>query len=248
MNVYLFIPCLVNEFLPQLGLAAVDLLERAGCRVIIPKKQRCCGQVGYNSGQWGEAAKVATTLIRELQDVTNPIIVPSASCTSMLRDRLGDLELADMDIQAWNHFRDNIFELSEFIRVYNLEEVIQPFPTLNRCAVFHASCHLLHNTNSLSVVHNLLKQVPQLRLHDEPALGACCGFGGIFSTKLPELSVKMGTRLLHRIKSAGCDTLIVGDVGCTLHLHSIAIGTGCEIQVLHYAQALTSRDTHRAVP
>jgi L-lactate dehydrogenase complex protein LldE len=238
VRVSLFVTCVVDVFEPDVGVATVRLLRAAGCQVSCPSGQTCCGQPAWNSGFHEDAATVARTSLDALDaDGADAVVVPAGSCATMIKIFWPELfELAGDHDAAERARRLGVrtHELSSFLATRRL-----PLRSLGRRVAYHHSCHMLR----------------ELRIHDEPerllaAAGCeqvawsagerCCGFGGMFSFKLPEVAEAMADdKLSSLVDSDPAPQLLVGSDGsCLLHLRSRAEHEGEPIETRHLAEVL----------
>lgn len=214
-HVYLFGTCLVDLLTPAVGLNAVRLLEATGVEVHFPQSQTCCGQPAYNSGYFREARNVARQQLHAFRE-NWPIVVPSASCASMLHQEYPKLFDGQPEQSEAEHFARRVVELSQFL----VEQGALSWPDRGppiRVAVHH-SCsaqRALHTAPYSNQLINALRQVERLE-HDRPE--ECCGFGGTFAVKMPELSAQMARDKCQALCATGAECLIIGDSGCSLNL------------------------------
>ncbi len=244
MRATLLITCVVDVFEPAVGEAAVRVLRASGCEVTCGLDQTCCGQPAWNAGFAEEAAEVArttlTALEAELDGGADVVVVPAGSCATMVRTFWPELFEVVGDHQAAERARrvgERTRELSEL-----LAERAGSLPPLalgrDVRVAYHHSCHMLR----------------ELGLHDQPAAlldlvagceriawdadERCCGFGGLFSVKLPETSMAMADDKLASIAGAGADVVVGSDSSCLVHLRSRAEVAGSPILVKHLAEVL----------
>lgn len=237
MRVSLFIPCLVDRFYPHIGMASARLLEMAGVTVSYDPRQTCCGQPAFNAGHLAETIPFAQRLLR-IFDGCGPVVAPSGSCVAMVREGYGMLDLPEEDMQRWNELRGRIFELSEFIHREGLHKELACKRKAK--AVVHDSCHHLRSIGAKGPLDALLAQVEGLEVLRSTEAEKCCGFGGVFSMKLPELSIAMGRSRAESMLALKPDVIALSDAGCIMHLEGILKGSGKEYPpVVHYAQLLT---------
>jgi L-lactate dehydrogenase complex protein LldE len=241
MRVSLFIPCLIDRFLPEIGRATVRLLESLGVDVSYDPRQTCCGQPAFNAGHPEEAIHLAKRMLR-IFDGESPVVSPSGSCVAMVRDVYGLLDLPDEDMQRWNRLRENLFELSEFL----VEDDLLGNIVVRRPGrvVVHHSCHHLRHTGGRSPLLSVLGKVGGLQVLESPEAQSCCGFGGVFSARLPELSMAMGTASLDAMLAQEPDYIALADAGCILHLKGLLDNRegSAKPPVVHYAQLLADPD------
>ena len=237
-QVYFFATCVVDLFWPQAGLHAVTLIERCGIRVVFPRAQTCCGQPAYTTGFPGDARAVAAAQL-ELFAQPWPIVVPSGSCGGMLKhhwpllfkDDPARLSLAQ-DIAA------RTMEFSEFAAQHlNLSAAsIAPIKV-----ALHTSCSARREMGTLACGRKLLAQSPGVQRVEHTHEAECCGFGGTFAVKHPEISAAMTADKLDALKHSGCDTYVSADCGCLLNLNGAAEKRGDSLRGEHLATFLLRR-------
>jgi len=244
MRVSLFVPCLVDRFLPEIGIASVKLLEAAGVEVHVDSHQTCCGQPPYNAGFADEATHMARRMLAIFGDA-DVVVSPSGSCVAMVRDAYGDLDLPENDLLRWRHLRERVFDLSEFLVRNDLHKRIKASMPLKGGsklrAVVHHTCHHLRHVHGASALGTLLGVMDGLEVVESPRAHTCCGFGGVFSMKLPELSIAMGRKSLTSAEAERPDLIVLADAGCILHLRGIAAAQGdrAPASIVHYSQLLS---------
>jgi L-lactate dehydrogenase complex protein LldE len=235
MRVQLFHTCLVNEIDPEVGLAAVRVLERGGCDVEVPANQTCCGQPAFNAGFQDEARTVARHTIELLDRTTGPIVIPSGSCGDMLvhhYPHLFDDDPAMREKAA--RVATRCREFSQFLT----EIAPDAAGTLTSRVAYHPSCHLLRG---LGVRHQpvaAIEGVDGAQLMPVREQEECCGFGGLFSVKNADISSAMLDRKLDAITASGADRLLSCDLGCLLHISGGLHRRGSTIKTQHLAQFL----------
>ena len=236
VTVGLFVTCLVDLFRPRIGFAAVELLERAGCRVAVPKAQTCCGQPAYNSGDNAHARAVAATLL-DAFDGFDYVVAPSGSCAGMIRDHIPELfaddpVLADRAVALGR----KTYELTSFlVDVMGMPTVIARY---QGTVTYHDSCSGLRELGVKDQPRRLLKGVDGLTLTELPSAEICCGFGGTFCVKYPEISNKMVSEKTAAIADTGADTLLAGDLGCLLNMAGKMSRESRPIRAFHVAEIL----------
>lgn len=235
-DVALFVTCLVDLFRPSIGFAAVKLLEAAGCRVSVPPAQTCCGQPAYNSGDRDSARAIAKATIAALE--SHPIIVaPSGSCAGMLKRHYPEL-LADD--RVWGPralaLADRVHELTQFL-TERRGKVDFGAAFAGHCT-YHDSCSSLREMNVKQAPRDLLAAVEGLKLTEMAETDACCGFGGTFCVKFPEISNSMAARKIDTIAATGAGLLLAGDLGCLLNLAGKLKRDGSSVEVRHVAEVL----------
>lgn len=244
-EVALFVTCLVDLFRPSIGFAAVKLLEEAGCHVTVPPAQTCCGQPAYNSGDRQSAIAIAKQTIVALEGYPF-IVAPSGSCSGMLKHHYPTL-LADD--RQWGPrataLADRVFELTQFLaEICGRTDFGARFA--GRCT-YHDSCSSLREMRVKQAPRDLLANVGGLTLTEMEETDACCGFGGTFCLKFPEVSNSMAARKVETIEATGADLLLAGDLGCLLNLAGKLKRDGSVVQVRHVAEVLAGMTDEPAI-
>lgn len=236
-RVQLFTTCLVEHLRPQVGLAAVDLLERQGCEVSCSKGQTCCGQPAYNSGCVEDARAMARQTLAVLARSRAPVVVPSGSCADMIVHRYPDILRDNADwLATAREVASRVYELSQFL-VHVLK--IERSAAKNTGSVtYHASCHLLRGLGEADAPRRLLASSAGANLVALEGSEECCGFGGLFAVNMPDISGAMLRRKLDHIRVSGARTVVACDTGCLLHLEGGLRREGSGVRALHLAEAL----------
>lgn len=241
-RVYLYVTCLVDQLYPEVGVSCVRLLRRLGVEVEFPKDQTCCGQAVFNSGFANDAKHLARRVMDTfgplLRDDDNAyIVVPSGSCTSMMRVFYPTLFEDDPDLQRQAaELGSRVYELSEFlVKVLGVSDVGGKY---RGKVAYHPSCHLLRELEVEEEPVQLLKQVEGIDLVEVEQARTCCGFGGTFSVKYPHISEGMLEDKLENLKASGATTLVGCDVSCLMHMEGALRRRGSSIAPLHLAQVL----------
>jgi L-lactate dehydrogenase complex protein LldE len=228
-RVGLFRTCLVDLVRPGIALAAVKLLEDAGCDVDVPPAQTCCGQPAWNSGADKHAADIARQVVDAFEGY-DYVVVPSGSCAGMIRKHYAQALKNDpraLRLAAKTH------ELTAFL--VNVRGVKGVAAKRAGRACYHDSCSSLREMKVHDEPRALLKSVEGLTLAELTDSEVCCGFGGLFAVKYPEISRRMGDDKAADALATGADTLISGDLGCLLHLQR---RLGKRMRVRHIAEVL----------
>lgn len=243
MKVALFIPCYVDQFYPQVGMATVRLLEHFGVEHCFPAGQTCCGQPMANSGCIPEAKPLAEKFVKEF-DGFDYIVAPSGSCVSMVRNHYSEFFSDDDSPSAT--VRGNTYELSEFLtNVLKVGQLPGSFP---HQVGLHKSCHGLrelrlgscsenmHETPNLMT--DLLSGLDGIRFSELRRPDECCGFGGTFAVNEEAVSCVMGDDRIADHLEAGTEVLTAGDMSCLMHLEGIIRRKKHPIRVMHFAEIL----------
>lgn len=241
MKVGLFVTCLVDLMRPSIGFAALKLLESAGCEVVVPATQTCCGQPAYNSGERGTAQELARKVLSEFEGC-DYVVVPSGSCGGMIRAHYHEL-LADssVDRALVDRITGRTHELTDFlVNVLKIDSVPGRF---DGTVTYHDSCSGLRELGVKTQPRALLAKVPGLQLKEMSTPEYCCGFGGTFSVKFGEISARIAERKCEDVVGTGADALVLGDLGCMLNIEGrLRRRGGARPRVLHIAEVLAGTD------
>ncbi len=231
----LFVTCLVDQFFPDVGEASVRLLEACGRGVEFPTAQTCCGQPAFNMGYGDEARQLARRWI-EIFEPYDEVVTPSGSCASMARVHYPELFESEPAWQERAHrLAGKVFELSEFLHRQSFDASRSSYAGR---VTYHPSCHHLRELGAGEAPLALLRQVPALELVDLPDAAVCCGFGGAFSVKMPDLSEAMLEAKIAAAESTGAQALTATDCGCLMHLGGALQRSQSSLQILHVAEIL----------
>lgn len=241
-DVGLFIPCYVDQCYPEVGLAAVRLLERLNCPVDFPEAQTCCGQPMGNSGS-AEAARPLAERYLSIFERYRYVVCPSGSCTAMVRHHYRDLLPSSPLLEA---VTQKTYELCEFIvDVLGVARIPGAFP---RTVALHQSCHALRELRLASSservvphvdkVRGLLASLDGIRFAPLARKDECCGFGGIFSVEEEAVSCAMGKDRLSDFVHGAADVVTGVDMSCLMHLQGLAARAKTPVRFLHVAEIL----------
>jgi L-lactate dehydrogenase complex protein LldE len=215
-DAYLFATCLVDQFAPEAGLDTVNLLEREGIKVHFPEQQTCCGQPAYNSGYPDEARAVARQQL-DLFPQPWPVVVPSGSCAAMMRHHYPKLFADDPVLLAKaRELAERIFELTEFlVHVVDFRQQDQGTP----CTVaLHTSCHARREMGSHETSAALLGSLANLNVVQQARAEECCGFGGTFAIRYPEISEAIVSDKVDSLRATGAERVVSADCGCLFNI------------------------------
>jgi L-lactate dehydrogenase complex protein LldE len=235
-RVALLVTCLVDLFRPSVGFAAVKLLEDSGCAVEVPRAQTCCGQPAYNSGDKEDAKAIARQVIAAV-DGYDYVVAPSGSCAGMVKVHYPEL-FADVPdtLSKAEELAARTYELISF-----LTEVRGAGSVAATCAqtvTYHDSCSGLRELGIKAQPRRLLASVAGLQLNELPGAEICCGFGGTFAVKYPEISDKMARDKIADIEATGAQCVLAGDLGCLLQIAGKLSRAGSGIEARHVAEVL----------
>ncbi len=235
-RVGLFVTCLVDLFRPSVGFAAVKLLEAAGCAVTVPEAQSCCGQPGYNSGDRASAKAIARQVIQVFSGY-DYVVVPSGSCGGMIKLHYPALFADDPPMLAQAEaLAAKTYELVSFLAdVMKFAGIAARYDGV---ATYHDGCSGLRELGVKDQPRRLLRAVEGLSLTEMAQPETCCGFGGTFCVKYPEISDRMVSDKAADIEATGADTLLAGDMGCLLNMAGKLTRRGARVRVRHVAEVL----------
>ena len=232
-RVALCVTCLVDMVLPEVGVATVQLLRRAGYAVDFPEAQTCCGQPFFNSGFRGEAIELAKRTV-EIFEEYEAVVLPSGSCTTMIRVEYPHLL---EDLPAWHHRAKKLaaktYELSQFLTHHAQWEPTAA--SLAPTVTYHDSCHMCRLLGLKQEPRQLL-ECAGCRVHEMTESDRCCGFGGLFSVRMPEISNAMTGEKLRQATDTDAKVLVTADPGCLMQMRGLA--AGASVRVEHIATVL----------
>ncbi|MDZ7288436.1 MAG: (Fe-S)-binding protein [candidate division KSB1 bacterium] len=236
-TVSLFIPCLVDQVYPEIGLAMAKVLRRLGVRLKYDPAQTCCGQPAFNAGYRDEALLVAIHFLKVFRDA-EVVVAPSGSCVAMVRNFYPHLFAGHPQFEEARSLGQRIFEFSEFL-VKRLG-VVDVNATFNRKAGFHNSCHSYRELRLQEEPLTLLRHVRGLELVVPESDPVCCGFGGIFSIKFDAISAAMTRSRLETFEQLGVEAIISNDPGCVMQMRQEAKALRKPLEVWHVAEVLNA--------
>jgi L-lactate dehydrogenase complex protein LldE len=229
VRVGLFVTCLVDLVVPEVGVATARVLQRAGHEVVFPEGQTCCGQPAFNSGYREEAAKVLRSTLRALAEAdVDAYVAPAGSCATMIRTFAAGLVGESDDLAR---VAPKLYELSEFLAAHGGDLIGR----LDARVAYHDSCHMLRELGLEREPRAALERLEGVELADWDG-ERCCGFGGTFAVRQPELSVAMADEKLKTL--GGADTLCGADPSCLMHLRGRLARLGSDVRVRHLAELL----------
>ena len=235
-SVGFFVTCLVDIMRPNVGFAAVKLLEEAGCEVEIPRSQSCCGQPAYNSGDEINSIAIAKQIIKVFERF-DYVVVPSGSCAGMFIAHFPRLFKYELDwLDRAQRMATKTWELTSFlVEVMQVDSVDSYFP--KKCA-YHDSCSGLRELGIREQPRQLLSLVKGLSLAELDERDVCCGFGGTFSVKYPEISIHLVSNKVSDLEQTSASVLLGGDLGCLLNIAGRLRRKGSVTKVFHIAEIL----------
>ena len=237
-RVGLLVTCLVDLMRPSVGFAALRLLERAGAEVVVPEKQTCCGQPAYNSGDTADAKNIAKNVIEMFADFDH-VVAPSGSCTGMIVEHYAKLFADD---ERWRARAEDLaartFELTTYLVDHlDLNDTGAEF---DGSATYHDSCAGLRELGVKKQPRTLLATVDGLTLNEMDEAETCCGFGGLFSIKYPDISGAIVDKKATCAERTESDLLLGGDLGCLMNMAGKLKRRGSKVRVFHIAEILAN--------
>ena len=242
MKVALFVTCVNDTMYPGTGQATVRLLRRLGVDVEFPNAQTCCGQMHVNSGYVPEAIPVVRTFVDAFAGY-DAVVTPSGSCAASVRHqhqivakRSGDQAL----VRGVEALSPRVYELSEFlVDVLGVVDVGAYFP---HKVTMHPTCHSSRLLGVGDRPERLLAAVRGITMVDLPDAEECCGFGGTFALKNPDVSVAMGADKARHVRESGAEVLVAGDNSCLMHIEGLLTRQRAGIRVMHLAEILAAQE------
>lgn len=236
VRVGLFVTCLVDLFRPNVGFATVKLLEDAGCSVDVPALQTCCGQPAFNSGDFEDTREIAKQVITAFEGFDH-IVSPSGSCTGMLKEHYPGLFSTDAHWRGKAQaFADRCHEIVSFLTdVLGVDRLEARF---DATCTYHDSCSGLRELGVRDQPRKLLASLEGVTLLEMEESNVCCGFGGTFCVKYPEISGRMVANKVSNVQASGADTLLAGDLGCLLNIAGRLKRESSPVKVYHVVEVL----------
>jgi L-lactate dehydrogenase complex protein LldE len=235
-RVTLFIQCLVDSLYPEVGEATVRIFRKLGIDLVCPTRQTCCGQPAFNAG-YRKEARIAAKHFIALFEPAEVIVCPSGSCVTMVRYHFPQLFKADA---AWFGRAEQVavktFELTEYlVDVLGVEDLGAHY---DGKLTYHDSCHLLRSLRIKAQPRKLLRKVSGAEFVEMHDSDRCCGFGGSFAMKYPDISAAMVTDKVNNIIDSGADTVVGCDMGCLMNIQGMLSRKGFAVRTMHIAQLL----------
>lgn len=236
MKASIFITCICDSMFPQVGEAMVRVLEKLGVTLDFPPEQTCCGQPALSSGYWEDARPVAETMLTAFKN-SQYVVAPAGSCITAVKEYYPLLfEKEPEKFRQAKELSAKLFEFSEFVvKVLKKEDVGARFP---HRVTYHSSCHARRFLNTDQYVRTLLANVKEIDFVPLPHEEACCGFGGTFSVKLPEISEAMVDAKARNILETKADVLVGVDLSCLMNIDGRLKKQKTNVRVMHVAELL----------
>ena len=240
MKVSLFVTCLVDQLWASVGTSSVEVLRRVGCEVEFDDRQTCCAQPAFNTGYRDEARAVAKRFIQLFEESSaDAIVSPSGSCTAMVH-HYPELFAEDAEwLKRAKAIAERTHELSSFlVRVLKIEDVGAAWQGR---VTWHDACHGLRDLNVKREPRRLISNVRGAEFVELDNADSCCGFGGTFSVKYPEISLAILDQKIEAIERAEVDAVVSGDASCLMQIGGRLSRKGSKVRVMHLAELLASR-------
>jgi L-lactate dehydrogenase complex protein LldE len=241
MRVSLFVTCIVDQLWPSIGTSAVEVLRRAGCEVTFDERQTCCGQPAFNTGYRSEARTLAKRFIEIYESSkADAIVSPSGSCTAMVH-HFHELFAED---EAWRKrgvaIAERTHEFGSFlVNLLGVEDVGASFQGR---VTWHDACHGLRDLGVRNEPRRLIRNVRGAEFVELPNADACCGFGGTFSVKYPEISVAILDNKVDAIEQAGVRAVVSADASCLMQIGGRLSRRQSGVRAMHLAELLAARE------
>lgn len=238
-KVSLFITCLVDTFFPEVGESMVKVLRKLGLEVNFLEDQTCCGQPAFNSGFQHDAKVLAKRFLSIFDETDRIIVCPSGSCAAMVKVFYKELFKYDPKmIEIANRVASKTYEFSDYlVNVLKIEDLGASY---RGKVTYHSSCHLLRELRVRDEPKKLIKAVRGVEFIEMQMEDACCGFGGTFAIKFPDVSVSILDEKIKCIAESGADTVVSTDMGCLMNIGGAISRRNIPIKVMHIAELLAS--------
>ncbi len=237
MKVQVFIPCFIDQLYPQVAISMIRVLRKAGCEIVYPVNQTCCGQPAFNAGFHEDAIDVCNKFIKDFS-ADLPVVGPSASCVGFVQNHFRELLEGKTNQPQAEYLSNNIFEFADFL--VNHLQVTEFDAQLNVTATYHDSCAALREVGIKKEPRALLSNVKGLNLVEMAENETCCGFGGTFAVKFADISNAMAEQKLEHATATQADLVISTDTSCLMHLQGTAGLQHSHLKFMHLAEVLAS--------
>jgi len=235
VKVHLFIPCYIDQFQPEVAVSSARILREFGCELVYPDEQTCCGQPMFNTGYTKEARRLAERFLN-IFERAEYIVAPSGSCVAMVQKMYGQLQLSGVHRANWESLRERIYEFSQFLEVILGQQSWEG--VFSGRVTYHDSCHLLRELGVAAGPRRLLRSIEGLEYVEMPNADTCCGFGGLFSAKYPEISTAMLENKVSWIQQSGAEWVVASDVGCLMNIDGYLKKHHIPVKTIHLVQLL----------
>jgi len=235
MQIALFVPCFIDQFMPQVALATARILQRLGHKIIVPEGQTCCGQPTFNTGYWPETRRIARHFLNVFAGY-DTIVAPSGACVAMVSHNYPSLFEGQPEAPQVQEMAGRVHEFTSFL--VDCLGVTDLGAKLETTVTVHDSCHALRELSVKEQPRALLRRVEGLTLIEMPESETCCGFGGAFSVKYPEISTAMADEKLGKALSTQAEVITGVEASCLMHLQGRIDRRKLPLKTLHIAELL----------
>lgn len=255
-NVSIFATCVVNHIYPNVGMSVCNVLNKLGISTTVETTQVCCGQPFFNSGYWSDARKLGKKFLELYKSVEDDIVIPSGSCTSMIRNHYPDLFEDDDDLlPIINDVNSRIYEFTEYVscilvnddRNMDVQKKVSGHTTR---VTYHEACHLSRELGIKEEPRKLLNLVDGVEFIEMPKSEVCCGFGGLFSVKFADISSAMMNEKIDSIQSVDCEFVTSSDSSCLMNIGGGLAKNNIATKPMHIAEVIDKfmlgEDAHEA--
>jgi L-lactate dehydrogenase complex protein LldE len=235
----LFVTCLADLMRPSVAFSTIKLLEQAGCEVDVPLQQTCCGQPAYNAGDYNTTRPMAQQVIEQFAEYPY-VVAPSGSCAGMIKHHYPRLftEMPDWHSRALD-LGTRTWEITSFlVDVLNYQPDQLAAASTNRTFTYHDGCAGLRELDIKQQPRRLLRELSGVTITEMQGTEVCCGFGGTFCAKMPEISEKMVSNKLDNALAIDADVILGGDLGCLLNISGRASREGKAVEIRHITEVL----------
>lgn len=237
-RVSLFVTCVVDQFYPEVGESTVAILRKLGIDVEFIQSQTCCGQPAFNTGYWKEARPLALKFLDEYREKPY-IVMPSGSCASMVKVFYEELFQNDAEtLRRVHDIGPKVYELSEFLADVIGINNLPASNKVRRKVTYHEACHLRRELGAVTQARSLINAVPGMDVVEMEQAEVCCGFGGTFAVKYPEISGAMLQDKIDNIRDSEADTVVACDSTCLMHIAGGLEKQNVPVESVHLAQLL----------
>ena len=237
-RVSLFVTCVVDQFYPEVGESTAAILRKLGIDVEFIQSQTCCGQPAFNTGYWKEARPLALKFLDEYSEKPY-IVMPSGSCASMVKVFYEELFQNDAEtLRRVHDIGPKVYELSEFLADVIGINNLPASNKVRRKVTYHEACHLRRELGAVTQARSLINAVPGMDVVEMEQAEVCCGFGGTFAVKYPEISGAMLQDKIDNIRDSEADTVVACDSTCLMHIAGGLEKQNVPVECVHLAQLL----------
>ena len=237
MKTALFVPCFIDQFFPRAAEAVRRVLTALGHDVIVPEGQTCCGQPSFNAGHWPDARRVARHFLQVFAG-HELIVAPSGSCVAMVKSHYPQLFPDGEEARTAQQVGERIHEFTSFLTDVMQVETLNAHLPIKMKVTLHDSCHAHRDLGIYDQPRRLLGMIEGLQLVEMADSDVCCGFGGVFSVKYPEVSTALADAKLDNAAETGAEIITAVDGSCLIHLQGRLERRGMKVRTMHIAELI----------